>query len=177
MNSLLRRKSLHSTILPQRIKWAPWRDLTNMMYDLHKTDSLHKCSTLRRLGRIAQAVREERQVFVDQTPLDVGKNAATTCEGVIYAIYSTKGRRVYVGQTIKTAQERFEKHVTDARAERTNQPIHKLIRRFGLTSIHVFPLERLVNASKPTDCTAFRLRQCPKTILDRTSAKLESSGI
>ncbi len=62
---------------------------------------------------------------------------ALDCKGVIYALYSPGDYRGYVGMTINSPLDRFEKHVQSARAGST-QLVHVWIRSRGFRNVFVF---------------------------------------
>lgn len=49
--------------------------------------------------------------------------------GYIYALQSPSGK-IYIGQTIKDVQKRFDKHIADAKRG-SPYPIHRAIRKYG----------------------------------------------
>lgn len=114
----------------------------------NNTHSINKI--LRDLRHVASKVRTEQQA------LGYTQHALTLrtpdsphpleIPGVIYAIVSLHPRKVYIGQTKRSAMHRFKQHVTSARHPETKegqQPLYKAMRRYGLDNFFLFPLEHI----------------------------------
>jgi hypothetical protein len=113
--------------------------------------------TLKRLSRIVLKVRSERTLLgFDQSSL-LNSTCISTVTHVIYAVFSLVHRRIYVGQTTKSAYERFKQHVscsnsfirnkknsnkTDWYKDQTRSLYADLNdQAFGSRSYYTFPLE------------------------------------
>lgn len=112
------------------------------MYD----DRHPKLRVCRKLWRGAKRVRKALGKLNRPQSSLVRNSKALNVAGVIYAIYCERTRNIYVGQTIKSAQARFEEHARSAlRGE--GEPLHAAMRRFGWNRFRVFPLEVLPSKS------------------------------
>ena len=74
--------------------------------------------------------------------LDRGRRALTAVSGIIYAIYCERSRMLYVGQTSKTAMERFAQHARKARRGEGDS-LHRAMRCHGWDRYRVFCLEKI----------------------------------
>ena len=89
---------------------------------------------------------------------------------MIYAIYSTRSRKLYVGQTKTTCKLRFEQHVHAARrGEVVNQELYARMRKWGIDDFHIFPLEKIPDdsfrqGSKAQQMELFRKAATPREI-------------
>lgn len=102
----------------------------------------HIPRSVKRTWRSAIIVRRELQKHgADQRKLLRGKEALSA-KGVIYAIMSMGSQKIYVGQTVKSALERFQQHVSTARRGETT-PLHVHIRQVGIGKIYIVPLEMI----------------------------------
>lgn len=73
-------------------------------------------------------------------------------KAIIYEITNDVNSKVYIGQTWKTAQERFKRHCAEARWQNTKiMPIVFAIRKYGPSHFKINVLEEL------TDCTQSKL--------------------
>ena len=61
--------------------------------------------------------------------------------GYIYIITNNVNGRQYVGQTIQTIEQRFKKHIYNAKEGNTNMYIHKAIRKYGEEKFSINQLE------------------------------------
>jgi hypothetical protein len=94
----------------------------------------------KRLRRLVKPIRRllTRQGVRQRTLLR--NRSALDVKGVIYAMYSTQSNKVYVGQTLGTAVARFQQHVWKAHAGK-GTPLSQFIRKVGMGSMFIFPLE------------------------------------
>ena len=83
-------------------------------------------------------------------------------KGVVYAIYSLNSMCLYVGETTKSALERFEEHVQAARRLARNTPaggdatpLHLAMASHGFQTFGVYVLERV----QPADGATLRARE------------------
>lgn len=62
--------------------------------------------------------------------------------GYIYKITNTVNNKVYIGQTIRTIEERYQRHLSEARRH-TNRPLYDSMNHYGYDK---FKVEQLVEA-------------------------------
>jgi hypothetical protein len=86
-----------------------------------------------------------------QSCLDQNKGALEV-KGIIYAIWCSKSRKIYIGQTINSAIQRFQEHFRAAR-DGANLPLYDAIRNLGLNPFFIFPLEKIVYIDHPDSDT------------------------
>jgi hypothetical protein len=102
----------------------------------------HLPKKLLQLWEVVLKVRKEREdAGVSQDALRLKRNALAVT-GVIYAIWSTRTSRVYVGQTCSSSFHRFQQHCWRAR-RKPELPIHRAMARFGWRNFFIFPLEKI----------------------------------
>jgi hypothetical protein len=112
---------------------------------------------MKKLWRLALPIRQELGAHgVSQQSLEWNKGALRV-EGVIYAIISLKGGRLYVGQTIHSCFQRFTEHVRAAEGMRDKTPLHLAMSRLGHGNFRVFPLEKIDPAGYHSSSKAKRL--------------------
>lgn len=70
-------------------------------------------------------------------------------KGIIYAIYTDTTKKLYVGQTLNSAIERFKQHVYAAR-NGEGLPMYESMRRNGIDRFFIIPLEVIVYEKHPT---------------------------
>jgi hypothetical protein len=142
-------------------KSEPRFDLLNIHYNSDTTNN-----TKRRLVRLRQ------------THLPPNKFLSLKHTNVIYAIYDTRHRnRLYVGQTIFSAYERFKQHVNSGRqvyqkageygAKTQHAPFHATIARIGWKHLRIFVLEQIGDGSLGTsakDKATFETLATPREI-------------
>jgi group I intron endonuclease len=63
--------------------------------------------------------------------------------GYIYKITNIVTGKIYIGQTDKSIQNRFKKHISDALARRNNMYLHKSIRKYGEESFSIEIIEEV----------------------------------
>lgn len=68
--------------------------------------------------------------------------SALQAKGVIYAVICFVTRRIYVGQTLKSACDRFQEHVRLARRGE-GETLHAAMRSMGWNNFMCFPLEHI----------------------------------
>ena len=71
---------------------------------------------------------------------------------IIYKIVNKHNSKIYIGQTTKSAQERFETHCADAKYKSKNTVFHKAIRKYGPES---FEIEILEETEEPNEREKF----------------------
>ena len=125
----------------ERKSWGPILARMQRMYD----KGWFKKRLPRRIYQlwdVALKVRKglESQGF-SQELLRLKRNALLA-EGVIYAIWSPRCERVYVGQTSSSAFHRFQQHVWKANKGST-LPLHRAMVAIGYDHFSVFPLEKV----------------------------------
>lgn len=59
----------------------------------------------------------------------------------IYCIKNTINNKVYIGQTIRTVNQRFKQHINDARNNRCNSKLHRAITKYGEECFYPIILE------------------------------------
>lgn len=107
-------------------------------YDAPKPES----RVMAKLWRTAQVVRATLDASGSHQACLERKTGALQVAGVIYAIWC--GRKVYVGQTIRSPLQRFRDHWYEAHntnAKTYNTPLHREMRRLTVDQFSVFPLE------------------------------------
>ena len=73
-------------------------------------------------------------------------------EAIIYKIINDINEKVYVGQTWKTAEERFKRHCAEARWNNTKlMPIVLAIRKYGSEHFKIIVLEKLNGTQSDID--------------------------
>ena len=77
--------------------------------------------------------------------------------GYIYKITNTVNNKVYIGQTIRTVEERYQRHLYEAR-QHTNRPLYNSMNHYGVDN---FVVETLVEASndKLNELEAFHIAE------------------
>lgn len=128
------------------ICWKSVEERLQSMYDCQNPQS----RTTSRLWRVAEKVRADLEIGgMKQACLARGAHALKV-EGVIYAI--SCGKRVYVGQTMRTPLCRFRDHWYEAHGhnEKKPTPLHLHMRRIGIENFSVFPLEVIPPAAYRT---------------------------
>jgi hypothetical protein len=119
-----------------KIKWSPFHVRQQKLYD----DPTPTVPALDRLWRCVAPVRNElAELNRDQSSLDRG-NDSLNVEGVIYAIYCVRTKKVYVGQTMFSSLKRFQGHVGDS-LRGTPEYFHRAMRSLAWRNFAVFPLE------------------------------------
>jgi len=68
--------------------------------------------------------------------------------GIIYLVTCSVNGKHYVGQTVRTLEERWAQHLREAGPQRFETPLHRAIRRYG---IGAFKLEVLEHIQRRTD--------------------------
>ena len=136
---------------PLRISWASgiWQ---SKMTAWHYT--VNKCKTLQRLRRL-KAVHSNTSVTL--SPVKTTQ--------VIYVLYDIRCvNRLYVGQTMTTAFDRFTGHVRaakrDFRTDSETDLFHKHIARAGWQHFRIFPIEHIPGTFE--DKHAFRRAATPR---------------
>ena len=119
------------------ISWKPQLERLRNLYDNPKP----KSRIIRKLWRCAVKVRNSVS-GLGRDQILMSQNAQSlSVSGLIYAIYSFRTRRLYVGQTLKTAMFRFQEHVRKSlRGE--GESLHKAMRNLGWENFAVFSLEK-----------------------------------
>ena len=79
-------------------------------------------------------------------------------EGYIYLIVNNVNNKKYVGQTITTITERFNKHKSDANTNKGNA-LHDAIRKHGIENFVVLELEKITCKNKKTLCKKLDRRE------------------
>lgn len=69
---------------------------------------------------------------------------------IIYKITNTKNNKIYIGQTIKTKEERFKRHIQDALSGRLNTHLANAIRQYGQDN---FLIEQIDTAETQEELT------------------------
>lgn len=59
----------------------------------------------------------------------------------IYKIYNDVNSNVYIGQTIKTIEERFSEHIYKSHSEKTHPPLHQAFIDLGEDKFHIELIE------------------------------------
>lgn len=121
---------------------------------------------LRRLWRLCTPVRTEQETLgCPQELLKGGWDGEgrsqehmhpLNVEGVIYAIFSRRNGKCYVGQTIHSSLDRLRGHVHAARqpgSSENRKPLYDAMRRRGLDQFFIFVLEK-IHWTRPTGGTA-----------------------
>lgn len=70
--------------------------------------------------------------------------------GTIYRITNKVNNKIYIGQTIKTAEQRFERHKKDAK-HNSEMAIHRAIRKYGQSNFKTETLERNIGTQNELD--------------------------
>lgn len=106
------------------------------MYDMNDP----KLKVLRKLRRCASRIKVAMSGYrLYDLPVH---NDSLKVKGVIYAIFCLRSKKIYVGQTISSAELRFKQHVR-ASIRGDNDVFHRDMRRIGWKHFIVFPLEQL----------------------------------
>ena len=79
--------------------------------------------------------------------------------GFIYKITNTNNNKVYIGQTTKTIEERWQEHVRESRKmHRQHRPLYDAINKYGVSSFKIECLEE-VSDSSLSDREVFYIQQ------------------
>ena len=137
---------------PARFPWTEGRwkvIMTNWHY------TVRKCKTLRWL----------QSMQARHSP-NVQKISPVKETQVIYALYHISlPRRIYVGQTLNTAYERFQQHVCSAKQifrtgdTRDTDPFYRHMAHVGLQGFRIFPLEKIPGVFPATRSGRKQFRQ------------------
>jgi hypothetical protein len=135
---------------PNNITRIKWPSLTSRMQQAYD-DQYSTFSIPARLWRMAGKIRAEREdihkftkgVTNSQIPLLPLRSSLTLVKGIIYAIWCTKEKKLYVGQTINNALSRFKEHIYKANSG-DDLPLYKAMRKYGVGAFYIFPLERVL---------------------------------
>ena len=100
---------------------------------------------VKRVCRIVQSLQNELNMVCDQSSV-ADSQKALKITGVIYAIVCCSTKRIYVGQTIKSALQRYREHWNRAK-NGASEPLHAAMRKFGAERFALVPLE-LIKASE-----------------------------
>ena len=68
-------------------------------------------------------------------------------EGYIYKIVNDVNDKVYIGQTRRTIEERWNCHIYDARNRNDNMIIHKSMNKYGIDNFHPIIIEKIIEDS------------------------------
>lgn len=88
--------------------------------------------------------------------------------GIVYLLTNTVNGKVYVGQTTKSVDERFKKHVKDALRAGRKYPIHNAIRKYGVAA---FRKDMLVECVSQDDLNTMERKH-----IDKYRARYKKSG-
>jgi hypothetical protein len=96
----------------------------------------------KKLWRLKEKIHLEIEQFYNtsQKQLDRFKRALDV-KGVIYAIFSIRSKKIYIGQTKGSCFHRFQQHCWSSWSNQDNDPLHKAIRDLGWRTFFVFPLQ------------------------------------
>ena len=64
-------------------------------------------------------------------------------KGYIYIIKNTKNEKVYIGQTIKTAEKRFKDHIEASKNKMNDTKLYRAIRKYGAKNFYCEPIEKV----------------------------------
>jgi hypothetical protein len=149
----------------ERFDWKKEGKLLQSRYDDgHYLPHIPKA--VKRTWRSVIIVRRELQKLgADQRSLLRGREALSA-KGVIYAIMSLGSQKIYVGQTVKSALDRFQQHVSTARRGEAT-PLHVHIRQVGIGKFYIIPLEvipkhRYIGVDGKVDNRLFRSVATPR---------------
>lgn len=65
-------------------------------------------------------------------------------EGYIYKIVNDVNDKIYIGQTRRTIQERWNCHICDTKYKNDNMIIHKAMRKYGVQNFHCMMIEKII---------------------------------
>lgn len=139
---VIRQTKQSSTTIPTRDR-IDWKKIHTPRIQRINNCTTIKSATMKRIRHHAALVREQLVTQYgeqwDQAALNCS-DSITAVKGIIYAIYSTRSRRIYIGQTSQTAAKRFQEHIRAA-LRGDDQPLYQSIRSLGWHSFIIVPLE------------------------------------
>ena len=62
-------------------------------------------------------------------------------EGYIYCITNTVNGKQYIGQTIRTIEQRFKDHINKSKCNKDNQYLYTAMNKYGIENFYVSQLE------------------------------------
>ena len=66
--------------------------------------------------------------------------------GYIYKITNKINQKIYIGQTAKTIEERFQEHIIDAKKQNIkNRPLYKAFNKYGIENFSIELIEECAN--------------------------------
>lgn len=69
-------------------------------------------------------------------------------EGYIYKIYNDVNDKIYIGQTIRTINERWKAHIIKSKTSICDTYFHQAVYKHGYKNFHIVLIEKLSNDSK-----------------------------
>ena len=140
-----------------KVKEVKWSHIEKLLWNAARS-TVSRFPAVARVRRIVDSLQTELNLVSDQASL-ADLQMSLKVDGVIYAIVCCTTRRVYVGQTIKSALARFREHWNRAKHGAT-EPLHVALRKFGAQNFVIVPLEVLPRSEyahvRPTKKDKFR---------------------
>jgi len=129
---------VHREVDVNRTNWPERLKYLQKWYDQPPVGKM-----FRRLWRITDQVRKIRQQEGYGQNVLLPDCSALGVSGIIYAIFSKRSRKIYVGQSIHSSTERFKQHVWKAQSERgdAQTPLYTDMVKYGSSEYFIFPLE------------------------------------
>jgi hypothetical protein len=136
-----------------KISWrAHERRICEWYYNGHQVRNLMCFSSLRRIRRVRRRYNED---LINRGVLPPFELSPVTTKGVVDAVYHKHRNFLYIGETMRSAMDRFKEHVRAVlRWKQTGKasdgyPLARAIARFGWENFGTFPLEHIPGTFQP----------------------------
>lgn len=73
------------------------------------------------------------------------KENKTFKKGIIYVLHNTANNKIYIGQTIRSLNQRFNLHIHHARTHQKNLHLQRAVEKYGAEAFKIYPLHTISN--------------------------------